>query len=194
MQKKNLRQIQIMTGQLKYRQIQFNEADGLRPSAARVRETLFNWLGNSIYEATVLDVFAGSGILGFESISRGAKQAVFIESNKASAQMIQKNATRILKDSQQAKVIQADSFKLLKNPLVYSLPKTFSGIFLDPPYALRALPVLLDAVKIFSPQWVFIEDNAPLDWVVGVSDYQLLKTQKAGQVHYALLAYQGASD
>ena len=86
--------VRIIAGQFRSRKLQFPNTQLLRPTTDRIKETLFNWLGNQIVGATCLDCFAGSGSLGFEAISRGAKFVTFLESNANVANAIQLNCQK----------------------------------------------------------------------------------------------------
>ncbi|PIE46203.1 MAG: 16S rRNA (guanine(966)-N(2))-methyltransferase RsmD [Gammaproteobacteria bacterium] len=171
-------QVQIIAGNYRHRKIHFTEIDGLRPTGARIRETLFNWLQPVIEGKTVLDLFAGSGILGFEALSRGAKQVTFVEKNPRAVKQIQANLTAL--SISQANLIPGDYHQGLNGQ--------YDIVLLDPPYALRLLPVLLKEILPLSPHYVFIEDNQPFaDWINTDGEYQILKSKKAGHIYYGLL-------
>ena len=123
--------VRIIGGQFKRRSINFINADGLRPTPDRLRETLFNWLMANIYDAKVLDVCAGSGVLGFEALSRGASWVVMVEPNPTQARTLKHNAD-ILK-------LTSSHLSIINDTAQHALP-TFSTpfdiIFIDPPYAL----------------------------------------------------------
>ncbi len=173
--------VQIIAGHYRHRRIDFMAVDGLRPTGARVRETLFNWLQPHIVGARCLDLFAGSGILGFEALSRGAQSVTFVEKNPAAAKQLKHNIQQLTIDN--ASVI-GDDFRH-----IFSRSGNYEVIFLDPPYALRLLPQLLDAVKIFSAKFIFIEDNQPFeDWISERNDYHIHKSKKAGNIYYGLLS------
>ncbi len=170
--------MQIIAGNNRHRKIHFTEIDGLRPTGVRIRETLFNWLQPIIAGKTVLDLFAGSGILGFEALSRGARQVTFVEKNPRAARQIQQNITAL--GVLQASLIQGDYHQ--------GLNRQYDIVLLDPPYALRLLPVLLKEIQPLSPHYVFIEDNQPFaDWINADGKYKILKNKKAGHIYYGLL-------
>jgi len=102
---------------------------GIRPSSDRLRETLFDILGNSVVESNWLDLFAGSGAVGIEALSRGAELVVFNDENMLATKLISKNF-EICKVQTECKVYQSDAFKFLK----YKKISTFDFIFIDPPY------------------------------------------------------------
>lgn len=180
--KRSLQSLKIIAGDLRGRRIEFYETAHLRPTGARIRETLFNWLQPMIYGKTCLDLFAGSGILGLEAVSRGAKQVTFVEKNTIAAKQLQ----------QQLKQLNTENTTLINSDyrqVIQSAAHPFDIIFLDPPYDLRLLPQLLDDLKTLSPQWVFIEDNQPFEtWLSERDDYCILKSKKAGNIYYGLLA------
>lgn len=171
--------LQIIGGTHRHRKIEFIAVDDLRPTGARLRETLFNWLQGHLYGANCLDLFAGSGILGLEAISRGAKSVTFAEKDPRAARQLTANINALKIDN--AHVLNADFRQALHGQ--------FEVIFLDPPYVLRLLPELLDVVKPLHPKLIFIEDNAPFEtWVDARGDYEIVKSKKAGNIYYGLLA------
>lgn len=124
--------IRIIAGKWRGRRLPVIEAQGLRPTTDRVRETLFNWLMHDVAGSRCLDVFAGSGALGLESLSRGAKDAHFFESNSAVAKNLNRSIEALELDlhGSKAKVITGDALKLLSG--MASDP--FDIVFLDPPF------------------------------------------------------------
>lgn len=171
--------VQIIAGQFRHRKIAVIEADDLRPTAARIRETLFNWLSPVIAEKNCLDLFAGSGILGFEALSRQANHVTFVEKNRAVSQQIKKNINTL--NITNANVINADYQQAVTGQ--------YDVIFLDPPYSLRLLPAVLEQVIVLRPQHIFIEDNQPLEPQINENlPYELIKSKKAGGIYYGLLA------
>ncbi len=173
--------VQIIAGEYRHRKIYFTEAQGLRPTGSRIRETLFNWLQPYLYGKTCLDLFAGSGALGFEALSRGAKHVTFVEKNRQVAQQIQNNIQQL--NISNATLLNQDFTTVISNTNI-----AYDIIFLDPPYDLRLLPTLLEQVKTLSPSYIFIEDNRPFEkWVSEKGDYHILKSKKAGGIYYGLL-------
>lgn len=171
--------IQIIAGEYRHRQISVIDATDLRPTGARIRETLFNWLAPIIVGKNCLDLFAGSGILGLESLSRGAKHVTFVEKNRAVVKQLEKNCQQL--NITQANIINADYQQALQGQ--------YDVIFLDPPYALNLLPQLLTQIKDLSPQYIFIEDNRPFEqWLSQQGGYTILKSKKAGSIYYGLLS------
>ena len=121
-------QVRIIGGKWRGRKISFKEQESLRPTGDRIRETLFNWLMHSIQDANCLDLFAGSGILGFEALSRGANHVVMLDNDFATIKQL--NATAdMLQAQQQINIYHANipTFTLANTP-------AFDIIFLDPPF------------------------------------------------------------
>ncbi len=116
----------------------------IRPTSARTRETLFQLVAGRIEDAAVLDLFAGSGLLGLESLARGAKEAVFIEKDRVALKVIRENIGLCGFDERTA-IITGDVFRILKNP--GSLPGPFDLVFADPPYAEPVFSPLLEVLN-----------------------------------------------
>ncbi len=133
-------EVRIIGGQWRGRKLSFPDRAGLRPTLGRVRETLFNWLAPVIHEARCLDLYAGSGALGFEALSRGAAEVTFVERDRKAAMALRKNAELL---GGRATVIHQTAAKYLAGD-----PAPFDVILFDPPFADEAaqalLPELLD--------------------------------------------------
>jgi len=179
-------QLRIIGGTWRGRKLNFPSLPGLRPTSDRIRETLFNWLQAEITGAKVLDLFAGSGALGLEALSRGAKQVVFVDSQKQAIEQIRAN-TEIL-DSSNAEFALTEAKIFLKN---CSNKKTFDLVFLDPPFHKNLLmDCLLEFEKggfLTNEAKVYIESEAALDGSKLSSSWQILKSKTAGNVFYYLL-------
>jgi len=102
--------VKIIGGKWKRKNISFNEAMGLRPTLGRVRETLFNWLGQDLNNKKCLDLFAGTGALGFEALSRNAESCTFVENNPSTFQKLIENKENLKADNAIIKKIHADFF------------------------------------------------------------------------------------
>jgi 16S rRNA (guanine966-N2)-methyltransferase len=172
-----MNQVRIIGGEWKRRLIRFEAIDGLRPTPDRVRETLFNWLMWDTAGKHVLDVCAGSGVLGFEALSRGATHCVFIEPNTKQATHIKQNAA----------LLNTDNFKLFVKNAELVLPTLkikFDLVFLDPPYALdlwQSLASLID--PLLSPKAkIYVEADRPFEQLNLPTHWKLVKQTKAGQV------------
>ncbi len=121
----------IIAGKYKKQQLAVPKTDKVRPTTSMARETLFNICQNQIEGSRFLDVFAGSGAMGLEALSRGASTVTFIDNNRASIAAIKENIKK-LKVEQEAKVLQLDVFKSLE--LLSRYLETFDLIYVDPPY------------------------------------------------------------
>jgi len=174
--------VRIIGGLWRSRVIRFPPAAALRPTPDRVRETLFNWLGQRLDGLACLDLFAGSGALGFEALSRGAARAVMVEKDRAIAEALRENA-RLL-GAANAQVVCADSLAYLARGA-----DRFDVAFIDAPYAsdlaqraMQALgPRLADGAR------VYVESAAPLEAPAGWSE---TREGRAGAVRYALYEVQ----
>lgn len=133
--------VRIIGGLWRGRHVHFPEQDGLRPSPDRARETLFNWLGPHLSGARCLDLFAGSGVLGFEALSRGAARVTLVDNNPAVARALQE--TQRLLGATSAEVVAADGGLFLKT----LDPQSFDIIFLDPPFKDRLMPATLTLIR-----------------------------------------------
>lgn len=122
--------LRIIGGQWRGRKLAFADLPGLRPTPDRVRETLFNWLSTSLWGARCLDLFAGSGALGFEALSRGAEHTTFVDLAPAAVGHIQSNLK--LLNCSSAEVIQSDSRAWMQAQQPTARP--FDIIFMDPPF------------------------------------------------------------
>lgn len=125
--------VRIIGGQFKRRIVSFIDAEGLRPTPDRLRETLFNWLITDIHDAYVLDSCAGSGVLGFEALSRGAAHATFIEINPAQVNMLHQSAEQLRLESTTYQIIQGTAEQVLTQD--QTIQRHFDIVFIDPPYA-----------------------------------------------------------
>lgn len=125
--------VRIIGGQYKRRIVSFIDAEGLRPTPDRLRETLFNWLIADIHDAKVLDSCAGSGVLGFEALSRGAAHTTFIEVSSAQVTMLRQSAEQLRLDASNYQVIQGTAEQVLTQN--QTIQRHFDIVFIDPPYA-----------------------------------------------------------
>jgi len=182
--------LRIIGGEWRSRKLPFIDAQGLRPTPDRIRETLFNWLQNYIYGANCLDLFAGSGVLGLEALSRGAGQVTFVEKNKAVADQLKKNLDLLKSD---AEVRHQDALEYLAD--ISSSYKTdknrgggFSIIFLDPPYRQSLLEAVLNILcdkengLIDSNTLIYLEHEAEESFDWNKFGLKVLKKADAGQV------------
>lgn len=174
--------IRIIAGQHRGRKLPVLIADGLRPTTDRVKETVFNWLMPYIQDANCLDCFAGSGGLGFEAMSRGAKSLTLVELNKAAAQQLKNNKTLLKIDNIQ--VVQQSALDFLQ-----ANQQNFSLVFIDPPFRkglAQQAAELLSVKGLDEDALIYVEMEADTNLQVMPSHWQLLKEKVAGQVVYRL--------
>jgi len=175
-------QFRIIGGQWRGRKLGFFPAPGLRPTPDRVRETLFNWLAPVIGGARVLDLFAGSGALGFEAASRGAAQVTLVDSHPRVVSQLQQNS-RLLQATQ-VTVYQSEVLRYLERPA-----EACEIVFLDPPYqseVLEACFAQLEAGWLTAGAWIYFEHDSHKPAPVLPANWQLYRNQRAGQVAYLL--------
>ena len=173
--------IRIIAGQYRGRRITVPERPGLRPTPDRVRETLFNWLGQSLVGLACLDLFAGSGALGFEAASRGAARVVMVEQDRAALEQLRK--TREAIGAEQVDIVLDDAFSYLKKNR-----EPFDVVFLDPPFRQNVLPAVLGHLTPKNGMRVYVESGEP---VAAAQPWRELKRARAGQVSYQLLEWRG---
>lgn len=174
-------QVRIIGGIHRSRILRFkDDVTGLRPTPDRVRETVFNWLGQTLSGKTCLDLFAGSGAMGFEAMSRGAKFIVMVESNRLVYADLLNNA----------KLLKVDNI-LIKNQnaknYIGQSGQIFDIIFIDPPHKSELLQQCLGAISgsslINEDTLIYIEYQTKPD----LTGYELIKEGRAGVVHFALI-------
>ena len=175
--------VRIIAGKWRGRRLKVPDVKDLRPTPDRVRETLFNWLAPVMQGANCLDLFAGSGVLGFEALSRGAKYVVMIDESADVVKMLQEELT----------VFGADNALIYRARVPLQLraaAQPFDIVFLDPPYQenlllpschyLEEQGLLAESAYIYLEAREVIKDNElPSNW-------RMLKSQRAGQVFYHL--------
>lgn len=176
--------IRIIGGNWRSRKLDVVEAEGLRPTPDRVRETLFNWLQPYIEGAACLDLYAGSGGLGFEALSRGAAAVTMIDQNSAVVKNLKLQAAKL--GAGRLEIICADAAQWLK-----TCSRQYDIIFLDPPYSQNRLGQitgqLLNCVCLRPGTLLYVESDAAID--CNDDRLQLRKTGKAGSVHFGLYEY-----
>jgi 16S rRNA (guanine966-N2)-methyltransferase len=187
--------VRIIAGGWRGRRVNFPDVPGLRPTPDRVRETLFNWLQPNVPGARCLDLFAGSGALGLEALSRGAKSVVFVEQAQAAARSLVRELAR-LGSSPRARVLEMGAARFLRtaggastNPQdAYGAP--FDVAFLDPPFgrdALQEFIPLIDAGDWLKAGALVYLENEKSAGIPGIPPHwQLLKSKSAGEVGYHL--------
>lgn len=192
--KRPLGALRIIGGEWRSRIVHF-DADpkvGLRATPDRVRQTVFDWLHPVIDGALCLDLFAGSGAMGLEALSRGAGHCTFIDTGRAQVQDI-RHALAIFKGGDRATVIQADALRWLHAPtLAMAGPQGFDVVFLDPPFdsplLAQALPLLAPLLKPAHRVMLEWGSEQPPQLPAG---FEWLKQKQAGAVGYGLAQHAG---
>jgi 16S rRNA (guanine966-N2)-methyltransferase len=187
--------VRIIGGQWRGRRISFNPAGSVRPTPDRVRETLFNWLMGRVAGARCLDLFAGSGILGLEALSRGAAFLCSVEKDSVTVEGIKTALQHLKADPARWQLAQADALPWLRvaahTPAV--TPSTpFDLIFVDPPYEVSNLyPESLRLIKqqalLAAGGIVYLESNRPIDETIIAEGFQIYKNKRISSVYAYLI-------
>ncbi|MBI3187433.1 MAG: 16S rRNA (guanine(966)-N(2))-methyltransferase RsmD [Gammaproteobacteria bacterium] len=176
-------ELRIIGGEWRSRKLPIADVPGLRPSTDRVRETLFNWLQADIAGARCLDLFAGSGALGFEAASRGAREVVLVESDVRAQANLASNI--VLLQARQVQLVRSDAMNWLQQAT-----GSFDVVFIDPPYASQLLApscTLLEQRHLLAPQAkIYLEYPAQYELPQLPVNWQIIRGKKAGQVGYYL--------
>jgi 16S rRNA (guanine966-N2)-methyltransferase len=173
--------VRIVGGAWRSRVLRFPSVDDLRPTPDRLRETLFNWLGQDLTGQTCLDLFAGSGALGFEAASRGAKSVVMIERNAQAERALRENCSLLAGEG--IEIQRADALTFLRADT-----RHFDVIFLDPPFQADLLPGVLPLLPghIEPGARVYLE----ADHLPNLSpEWQRLKHTRVGSVQALLIEW-----
>lgn len=177
-------QIRINAGVWRSRLLKFPDVEGLRPTPERVRQTVFNWLGQDLTGKTCLDLFAGTGAFGFEALSRNAKSVVMVENSHAAYKSLLQNQT--LLNAQNCQIHQIDALTFLNQHALNQHSPKVDVIFCDPPYNKgwldKIFPLLnqyltLDGVLYVEAEYEVLDSDI----------WQVIKKNKAGNVYYHLL-------
>jgi 16S rRNA (guanine966-N2)-methyltransferase len=177
--------LRIVAGNWRSRLLEIADVPGLRPTSERVRETLFNWLAPRIVGARCLDLFAGTGALGLEALSRGATSVVFVERARPAVKVLEKNVQTL--NASAAEVHHGDALEYLKT----AEPTSFDIVFVDPPFAAGLLEEACKSIEnsgiLAAGGLVYLEQDRahpqpalPAGWVT-------MKDKTAGQVRYSLI-------
>jgi 16S rRNA (guanine966-N2)-methyltransferase len=171
--------VRIIGGLWRSRILEFPDVAGLRPTPDRVRETLFNWLGRDLTGLACLDLFAGSGALGFEALSRGAASVVMVEKDAAALAALRENARKLSADN--LTVVRGDALEFARRAR-----SRFDVVFVDPPYRLGLQAAALALVRglLVEGARVYAESDAVLQLPQG---WAILKRARAGKVYFHLL-------
>lgn len=181
-------QIRIIGGKWRGRHLKVVTHTELRPTPDRVRETLFNWLTGYVADARCLDLFAGTGALGFEALSRGAKEVVFVDHHVPVVKALQSTA-RYLEVMGSCHIVLDESMRWLKHAL--HDPNPFDIIFLDPPYSSmlvkQSISLLSESGLVHPQSFIYAESPTPLVEQNIPAHWELLKQKTASDVVYHLL-------
>jgi 16S rRNA (guanine966-N2)-methyltransferase len=175
--------LRIIGGEWRGRKVRFPPVEAIRPTPDRVRETVFNWLQSDIAGSRCLDLFAGSGAVGLEALSRGASRVVFVDVDPAVTRHVA--ATLAELGCERGEAVCADVGRYLSGPV-----EPFDIVFLDPPYAARALAEACR--RIDERGWLrrgglaYLEDAAAAGPPELPPGWTLLRSKRAGEVGYHL--------
>jgi 16S rRNA (guanine966-N2)-methyltransferase len=177
--------VRIIAGSWRGRRVSFPDVAGLRPTPDRVRETLFNWLQNEIAGSRCLDLFAGSGALGLEALSRGSKEVIFVEQAVAAARALQEQLVR-LGGERGGRVAEMGAARYLRTPPA----APFDIVFLDPPFGRDFLAEYIPMLD--AGEWlkigglVYLENEKSAGAPLLPAHWEMLKSKSAGEVGYHL--------
>ena len=177
--------VRIIAGEFRGRRIEVAAQPALRPTPDRVRETLFNWLGQWLDGLVCLDLFAGSGALGFEAASRRAARVVMVENDRIAFRTLEQS--RDLIRAKQVELVFGDAIEYLSRSA-----DRFDVVFLDPPFRQNALPSVLERLpeRMAAGGRVYIEAPSPIDLQ---APWREIKRARAGQVNYQLVEWEGGA-
>lgn len=173
--------VRIIGGHYRRRLLEVAARPELRPTPDRVRETLFNWLGQELTGLTCLDLFAGSGALGFEAASRGATRVVMVEGDRDTITALERNRAAL--GASQVEIVRGEA-----QAWIDRARESFDVVFLDPPFRQNAVPALLQqvALRLAPRARVYVESEAPVE---APAPWRELKRSRAGQVSFQLFEY-----
>jgi 16S rRNA (guanine966-N2)-methyltransferase len=178
--------LRIVAGKWRSRLLPVIDVAGLRPTPERIRETLFNWLAAEIEGKRCLDLFAGSGALGFEALSRGAKSLVIIEKSADAVRLLRDNIAAL--QAHEARLLHEDALEFIRS----ATGEQFDIVFLDPPFAdelLTDLCRLLAESGMLAPgARIYLERERNQAQPELPGGWRILKEKAAGNVHYSLVA------
>lgn len=179
-------QVRIIGGKWRGRRLPIAPQPALRPSPDRVRETLFNWLAPYLSAAHCLDLFAGTGVLGLEAVSRGAASATLLEGDPLVAKFLRRHIDML--DANNVTVIEYDVCKWLRDTVV----DPFDIVFLDPPFGQGYVEIVLQELArgwLKNPSWVYIEAEKIPILHFAADGWRLVRHGQTRQVHFALIEY-----
>ncbi len=173
--------IRIIGGLWRSRLLDFPECPDLRPTPDRIRETVFNWLGQDLGGLCCLDLFAGSGAFGFEAASRGAALVVMVDTEARVYRALRENKEKL--QATQVELIMMNALNFINSDV-----RKFDVIFLDPPYRLGLLPELLPLLPSHLAADGLVYTETPSAWIPD-KQWHVRRSAKAGTVHYQLLEW-----
>ncbi len=177
--------LRIIAGKWRSRVIAFQPADGLRPTGDRIRETAFNWLTASIDGARCIDLFAGSGALSFEALSRGASHCTCIEQQGTAVKQLRENAA--LLQAEGLDIVHTDSLKYLQQG---APPQPYNLAFVDPPFAAglvsKTCALLNNDSWLTAKAMIYCEMAATDNSFIAPENWQMLREKVSGEVRYCL--------
>jgi 16S rRNA (guanine966-N2)-methyltransferase len=182
-------QVRIIAGQWRGRKLSFPDVQGLRPTSDRIRETLFNWLAPLLPGASCLDLFAGSGALGFEAASRGAARVVMVDRDRDVVQALRDNQQRL--SASMIEIVHQDAKSYLS-----AEDGEFDVVFLDPPFGdttllTQSIAMLHECGFIKEGGSVYLEMPVKAEPPAIPENWRPYREKTAGQVSYSLYRYQG---
>jgi 16S rRNA (guanine966-N2)-methyltransferase len=180
--------VRIIGGNWRHRKVNFPSSYDIRPSPDRVRETLFNWLQGEVAGRHCLEPFAGSGILSFEALSRGAAHVAMNDLESGIARALGEEAKKLGADSLNYLITRQDGYALMKEP-----PKQTQLVFLDPPFHSGRYGDLFESIhgsEAFSREvLIYVESGRPLNKSeFEPFGFRAIKSKQAGRVSFALFA------
>ena len=182
---KNRGKVRITSGEWKNRNLEVPDIDGLRPTSERVRETLFNWLMPSIHKSVCLDLFAGSGSLGFEALSRGARHCTFVEKSKLAFRQIK--TTRTILNAMNSEAHNCDAIDFLSSVHNHN----FNLVFLDPPFSDDYLTSSIESIHEYQlvsrGGYIYIEFNKNNDLFDLPDNWSVIRKKIYGNVCFILI-------
>lgn len=185
-QKNSTQRLRIIGGEWRSRIIQFPAAEGLRPTGDRIRETLFNWLAPYVSGANCLDLFAGSGILGLEALSRGAQHCTAIELNPQAAKQLQNN--KQLLQASKLEIIEGNAMRFIGEPA----SAKFDLVFLDPPFADNRIEQVCRQLEdhhwLACNAWIYCEQPADRAHFATPENWRLHRNKSTGGVNCQLFS------
>lgn len=183
-------EVRIIAGEWRGRRIRFAPVEALRPTPDRVRETLFNWLQPVIRGSRCLDLFAGSGALGFEALSRGARRAVFVDQERRVVEQLRASLAQL--GSERGEVLHVEASRFLAGPV-----EPFDIVFLDPPFRADVLPAACRMLEergwLASRACIYLETPSHSPLPALPATWRLDRSKRAGEVGYHLARREAAA-